>query len=201
MKWSVCQSQCSCKISFTIWQLWPLCVITKSESRSKVLSLSFKEKELYLILDAVNVNDYVITSLLTFFLVKLVNSIEMGPRHTLALKVSAFFMILRIKLQKWRRADNKGNLPPNIRSLHIVKQHGTGKIERIPFNIMHKYMTLITCMLLNPHQHSYKYSHIGTTRVNFDPVYIFCQIRSKCVQHPHSCYLFVFLHNFHHIWT
>ena len=52
---------------------------------------------------------------------------------------------------------------------------------------------------INPHQHGYKHSHIGTTRVNFDPVYIFCQIRSKCVQHPHSCYLFVFLHNFHHI--
>ena len=54
-------------------------------------------------------------------------------------------------------------------------------------------------IILNSHQHGYKHSHISTTRVNFDPVYIFCQIKSKCVQHPHSCYLFVFLHNFHHI--
>ena len=28
----------------------------------------------------------------------------------------------------------------------------------------------------NPYQHGYKHLHIGTTRVNFDPVYIFCQI-------------------------
>ena len=69
------------------------------------------------------------------------------------------------------------------------------------------FMCLAECFVLyvycslNPHQHGYKHSHIGTTRVNFDPVYIFCQIKSKCVQHPHSCYLFVFLHNFHHIWT
>ena len=62
----------------------------------------------------------------------------------------------------------------------------------------------VICMCIsvfNPHQHGYKHSHIGTTWINFDPVYIFCQIKSKCVQHPHSCYLFVFLHNFHHIWT
>ena len=55
------------------------------------------------------------------------------------------------------------------------------------------------CERVNPHQHGYKHSHIGTTRVNFDPVYIFCQVKSKCVQHHHSCYVFVFLHNFHQI--
>ena len=33
--------------------------------------------------------------------------------------------------------------------------------------------------MLNPHQHGYKHSHIGTTRVNFDPVYIFCQIKAN----------------------
>ena len=82
--------------------------------------------------------------------------------------------------------------------------YSTLKVIKLGFYFLSIFTTLCRdrdkfTFKFNPHQHGYKNSHIGTTRVNFDLVYIFCQIKSKCVQHPHSCYLFVFLHNFRHI--
>ena len=68
---------------------------------------------------------------------KIVNSRDMGSETHIS--IDGECTLLDIKDKKWRCADNKGNLSPDIRSLHTVKQHGTGKLERIPFNKMLKY--------------------------------------------------------------
>ena len=41
------------------------------------------------------------------------------------------------------------------------------------------HIILSTVKPINPHQHVYKHSHIGTTRVNFDPVYIFTSLAKE----------------------
>ena len=106
-----------------------------------------------------------------------------------------------MKLQQ-RSKWNKENRNLQVNDIVLLKDESSPRNEWPRGRIQEVEQSndgLACSVKLNPHQHGYKHSHIGTTRVNFDPVYIFCQIRSKCVQHPHSCYLFVFLQNFHHI--